>query len=117
VAQSVVSSPTPAATPAATVAAAPFGTTTGYNPQTLGAGFAVLVDYASRPQVAGEIRQLLNRQIGLVSYQQRPYLLAVYTGDAAVASEILRQLSDRNYTALITDSRRVILLTPAVRIP
>jgi hypothetical protein len=87
-----------------------------YYAQPLGTGYAVLVDYSNRPETALELQQLLSRQIGLVSYGQRPYLLAVYTADAAVANSTLQSLSDRNFTALIIDSRRAVLLTPAVAV-
>jgi hypothetical protein len=86
-----------------------------YDPQPLGAGYVVLVDYANRPEVAAAVQQLLGRDVGLASYAQRPYLLATYTADSAAASSVLQILSDRNFTALIVDSRRVVLLTPAVK--
>jgi hypothetical protein len=85
-----------------------------YNPQPLGEGYAVLVDYGNRPEVAAQIQQLLGRPIGLASFEQRPFLLAVYTSDPAVASQVLQTLSDRNFTAAIVDSRQAILLTPAI---
>jgi hypothetical protein len=114
---SASSSPEDASTPSSTTAAAPTGVTPAYNPQQLGAGYAVLVDYSNRPEVATDVQNLLSRQIGLVSYQQRPYLLAVHTDDVGVASSILQTLSDRNFTALIIDSRRAVLLSPSVATP
>jgi len=108
---------TPAPAAPTSVAATPMAAATGaYNAQPLGTGYAVLVDYFNRPETATELQQLLSRQIGLVSYGERPYLLAVYTGDAAVANATLQSLSDRNFTALIIDSRRAVLLTPAVAV-
>lgn len=85
-----------------------------YNPQPLAAGYAVLIDYFNRPEVATEVQQVLGSQVGLVSYGQRPYLLALHTSDPAVANSVLQQLSDRNFLTLMVDSRRVVLLTPAV---
>lgn len=85
-----------------------------YNPQPLAAGYAVLVDYFNRPEVATDVQQTLGGQVGLVSYGQRPYLLALHTSDVAVANSVLQQLSDRNFLALVVDSRRVVLLTPTV---
>lgn len=85
-----------------------------YNPQPLAAGYAVLVDYFNRPEVATDVQQALGGQVGLVSYGQRPYLLALHTSDVAVANSVLQQLSDRNFLALVVDSRRVVLLTPTV---
>jgi hypothetical protein len=85
-----------------------------YDPQPLAAGYAVLVDYFNRPEVATDAQQALGGQVGLVSYGQRPYLLALHTSDVAVANSVLQRLSDRNFLALVVDSRRVVLLTPAV---
>jgi cell division septation protein DedD len=107
----------PMTTAPMTTAPTAAATATGaYPAQPLGTGYAVLVDYFNRPETAIELQQLLSRQIGLVSYGQRPYLLAVYTTDAAVANSTLQSLSDRNFTALIIDSRRAVLLTPAVAV-
>lgn len=105
---------TPAApiAPASPVAAAP--TTTTYSPQPLGAGYAVLVDYANRPEVAIELQQVLSRDVGLVAYGQRPYLLAIQTPDLAAANQVLQTLTRQNFTALLVDSQSAILLTPVV---
>lgn len=74
----------------------------------------MLVDYANQPEVAIALRQVLSRDVGLVAYGQRPYLLAVQTADLATANAVLQSLSDRNFTALIVDSQSAILLTPVV---
>ncbi len=87
-----------------------------YNPQPLGTGYAVLVDFFSNPQVAGELSQILNTDIGLVSYGQRPYLLASLTNQQNQANQILQTLSDRGFFATIVDSGNVILLDNAVRL-
>ncbi|MCU0569224.1 MAG: hypothetical protein MUF49_21950 [Oculatellaceae cyanobacterium Prado106] len=91
------------------------GTTSQFNPQPLGEGYAVLVNYFNRPEVANDVRQVVNRSVGLVSYEQQPYLLASFTSDSAAASRVLSLLSDRGFVAVIVDSRRAILLTPSVR--
>ncbi len=85
-----------------------------YNPQPLGAGYAVIVHYHNRPEIALQIRQALNREIGLVSYGQRPYLLAVHTSDLNIADSALRSLSAQGYEVTVVDSRKVILLKPAL---
>jgi hypothetical protein len=103
----------------ATVAASPLPrvTPTGtYNPQPLGTGYAVLVDFFSNPQVAGDLWQILRTDIGLVSYGQRPYLLASFTNQQNQANQVLQTLSDRGFFATIVDSRNVILLDNAVRL-
>ena len=85
-----------------------------YNPQALGEGYAVLVDYFNQPEVAAQVRQLLGRDVGLVSYGQRPYLLAIHTTSQKKANSTLRQLSDRGFWSMVVDSRRVTLLKPSV---
>lgn len=87
-----------------------------YNPQPLENGYAVLVDFFSNPQVAGELWQILRTDIGLVSYGQRPYLLAELTREQNKANQILQTLSDRGFFATIVDSGNVILLDNAVRL-
>ncbi|MGG6267994.1 hypothetical protein ACQ4M3_15615 [Leptolyngbya sp. AN03gr2] len=88
----------------------------GFNPQRLGQGFAVIVNHYNRPEVAAQVRQVLNRNIGLASFEQRPYLLAVQTTDRGVANSILQTLSDRGFAAMLVRSDRVTLLTPVVQI-
>jgi hypothetical protein len=88
-----------------------------YSPKPLGVGYAVLVDYQNQPEMAAKVRQLLGKEVGLVSYGQRPYLLAVYTADSNAANATLQRLSDRGFWATLVDSRRVILLRRAVTLP
>lgn len=102
---------TPASSPAA---AAPTAATTSFDPKPLGAGYAVLVNYANRPEVAADVRQVTSQPVGLVSYNQRPFLLAAHTTDPAAATAVLQSLNDRGFNAIIIDSRSAILLTPAV---
>lgn len=85
-----------------------------YNPQPLGEGYAVLVDYFNQPEVAAQLKQLLGSDVGLVSYGKRPYLLAVYTTSESKANSTLRRLSERGFWSMVVDSRRVTLLRPVV---
>ncbi|MBE9118991.1 hypothetical protein IQ249_24170 [Lusitaniella coriacea LEGE 07157] len=87
---------------------------TGYNPQPLGTGYAVLIDYFNQPEMAGQVQQFLGRNVGLASYFSRPYLLAVHTQNEAEANAMLRRLSDRGFSALVVDSSRTVLLSPVV---
>ncbi len=89
------------------------GTSLTYQPSRLGAGYAVLVEYGSRPEVATAIGQLV-RPVGLAVYQQRAYLLAGYTGDAATATAILQRLSDAQLAAVIVDAQQVVRLSNSV---
>lgn len=84
-----------------------------YQPQQLGAGYAVLVDYGSRPEIASTVGQFV-RPVGLAVYQQRSYLLAGYTADVAAASAILQRLSDAQLAAVIVDAPQVVRLTSQV---
>lgn len=101
--------------PTTAAPASPTRPVAAYNPQPLGAGYAVLVDYFDRPQIAEQVRQAIGREVGLVSYLSRPYLLALYSSDRDAANATLHQLSDRGLSALIVDSTQVMLLTPTVR--
>lgn len=85
-----------------------------YNPRPLGTGYAVLVDYFDQPEIAAQVRQLLSQDVGLVSYGQKPYLLAGYTTNQTTANATLQTLSDRGFWVMLVDSRRVVLLKPTV---
>ncbi|UBF29256.1 hypothetical protein K9N68_16325 [Kovacikia minuta CCNUW1] len=87
-----------------------------YNPKPLGEGYAVLVNYFNRPDLATQIQQLLGKEIGLVSYGQRPYLLAVHTSDPSQAQTTLQKLTDRGFWAVVVDSRQVILLRQTINV-
>lgn len=109
-----VSSPRSTPTPAPRTTPTSSDSPVAYAPRALGTGYAVLVNYKNRPEVAGEIRKLTGRDVGLVSYEQRPYLLANYTPNQGTATATLKTLSDRGYTAVLVDSRKVVLLRAAV---
>jgi hypothetical protein len=106
----------PATTPPS--ASSTTNTDLAYSPKPLGSGYAVLVDYANQPEVAPKVQQAIAAtEVGLVSYEQRPYLLALHTSDSAGANETLRTLKNRGFTATLVDSRRVVLLKSAVVLP
>ncbi|MEH1851618.1 MAG: hypothetical protein V7L11_08015 [Nostoc sp.] len=90
--------------------------TVSYNPQALGEGYAVLVDYYNRPELANSVQQLVGGNVGFVSYGQRPYLLAVYTTNQSEAYNTLQKLNNGGFVASIVDSRKVILLRSTVRL-
>ncbi len=85
-----------------------------FNPQALGEGYAVVVHYFNRPEVATRLQQSLGRNVGLVVYGQRPYLLAIHTTDPAAAAATLRSLNGQGYLASLVDSRNVILLRDTI---
>jgi hypothetical protein len=87
-----------------------------FNPQPLGAGFAVVVSFFNQPELASTVRQVTARDVGLVAFDQQPYLLAGYSTNAVEASNLLRLLSERGLTAVIIDGRQAMLLTPAVKL-
>ena len=89
----------------------------GYTPQLLGEGYAVLVDYGNNPEVAKQLQQTLNQPVGLAVYEQRPFLLAVQSPDAEVATEVLQTLSNNRYGAFLVDSSEVVLISPGVATP
>ncbi len=87
---------------------------TSYNPRPLGTGYAVLVDYTRRPEIATQVQKVVAKDIGLVAYEQRPYLLALYTSNQGTANSALKALSDRGFSAVLVDSRKVVLLRSIV---
>jgi hypothetical protein len=90
--------------------------TVNYNPQALGEGYAVLVDYYNRPELVTSVQQAVGGNVGFVSYGQRPYLLAVYTTNQSEAYNTLQKLNNGGFVASIVDSRKVILLRSTVRL-
>lgn len=100
------------AQPAAPQASSSFRIPAGETPKPLGAGYAVLVDYFNKPEVATQIQQLMGREIGLVSYRQRPYLVVAHTSNQGEASLILKELANRGFWSMIVDGRRAVLLGP-----
>ena len=102
-----------AATPPATNLAP--AANASYNPQPMKAGYAVLVKYFNHPAIAGEVKQVLNQEVGLVAYEQRPFLLALQTTDATLAKATLQRLTDRGYAALIVESQQLVLLRSIVQ--
>jgi len=106
--------------PAATRPATPSPTAVApsplpYNPKLLGAGYAVLVDYDSRPEVALQLRKILGRDVGFVSYEQRPYLLANHTPAQGTANATQKALRDRGFRTMIVEGQQVVLMSRTVR--
>jgi len=87
-----------------------------YNPRVLGEGYAVLVDYFNRPELASTVQQVVEGNVGFVAYGQRPYLLAVYTTNQKEANNTLQKLNERGLFANLVDSRKVVLLRSVVNV-
>ena len=107
--------PRPNTPPTPTTPTTPAATSTSFNPQLLGSGYAVLVSYFNRPELAADVRKVTNRNVGLVSFEQRPYLLAAHGTNASSASTVLSKLTQEGLVAVLVDSRGVVLLTADVR--
>jgi hypothetical protein len=90
--------------------------TVSYNPERLGEGYAVLVDYYNRPEIANQVQEVIGGDVGFATYGQRPYLLAVYTNNQKEAYTTLQKLSEQGLSAVLVDSRKVLLLRSAVRL-
>ncbi len=84
-----------------------------YQPKLLDPGYAVLVDYGTRPEIATAVGQLV-RPVGLVVYQQRAYLLAGYTTDLAAANATLQRLGNAQLAAVVVDAQQVVQLSAEV---
>ncbi|NJM98465.1 MAG: hypothetical protein HC800_16030 [Phormidesmis sp. RL_2_1] len=87
--------------------------TVAYAPVRLADGYAVLVDYGDRPDVATAVGQIVG-PVGLAVYQQRAYLLADYTLDAADAAITLQRLSDAQLAPILVDAQQVVRLSTDV---
>ena len=88
-----------------------------FQPTALGSSYAVLVNYFDDPTVARELRDFLQRDVGLASYADQPYLLASNGGDSKAAGELMRRLSDRGFTSMVVDGRQVMVLRQAIALP
>ncbi|WP_353932599.1 hypothetical protein WJM97_08435 [Okeanomitos corallinicola TIOX110] len=106
--------PSPNTSPAIVPSAALPNQNISYNPRVLGEGFAVLVDYFNRPELAGNLQKVVGGNVGLVSYGERPYLLAVYTTNQSEAYRTLQKLNESGFFALLADGRKVMLLRSVV---
>ncbi|WP_414552171.1 hypothetical protein [Anabaena sp. CCY 0017] len=89
--------------------------TISFNPQVLGDGYAVLVDYFNKPELVNSVQQVVGGNIGFASYGQRPYLLAIYTGNRQEAYNTLQRLNERGFFAVLVDGSKVMLLRSSVR--
>ena len=81
-----------------------------YTPKPLGEGYAVLVDYFNQPEIATQVQRAIGKEVGLVSYGQKPYLLALHTTHEKNATNTLQTLSDRGFWVMLVDSKKVTLL-------
>jgi hypothetical protein len=86
---------------------------TAYQPRRLEAGYAVLVDYGNRPELATAVGQVV-RPVGLAVYRQRAYLLADYTSDANSAAVTLQRLNDAQMAAIVVDAEEVVRMSEEV---
>jgi hypothetical protein len=109
------STPTPIATlPSTATPITPMLAASPASPQSLGTGYAVLVNYHAQPAVATEVRESTGQPVSLVAYGQQPFLLASFTSNQSSADVLLKTLTDRGMWAMIVDGRRVMLLKPNV---
>ncbi|NEU71062.1 hypothetical protein PI95_000340 [Hassallia byssoidea VB512170] len=112
----ITTRPTTTTTTTTTNVQQPRSQAVSYNPQSLGMGYAVLVDYFNRPELATQLQQIVEGDVGFVSYGQRPYLLAVYTTNQKEAYNTLQKLNERGFSTYLVDSRKVLLLRSVVRL-
>ena len=86
-----------------------------YNPQALSSGYAVLVNYNNRPNVAVQLGQVLSQDIGVAIYGERPYLFVIQTGEMSAANAVVKLLNDRGFLALRVEAKSVVVLRPVVK--
>lgn len=92
-----------------TIATAP---TPNPTPQPSPIRYAVLVNHYNRADLLNQVQQATGRRVTVVTYDQRPHLLVTDTSDWAIAANLLKDLSDRGFAALIVDSRQIVGLRP-----
>lgn len=88
-----------------------------YEPQALEDGYAVLVNYADRTDIAIAVQEELGESVGVAVYRQEPYLLAAHSDRVRDASKVLEDLVEADFDALIVDSRQVVLMTAEISVP
>ena len=86
-----------------------------YKPQALTSGYAVLVNYNNRPDVAVQLSQVLNQNIGVAVYGERSYLFVMQTGEMAAANAVVKLLNDRGFLALRVEAKSVVVLRSIVK--
>ncbi|MCY7407184.1 MAG: hypothetical protein LH631_07350 [Alkalinema sp. CAN_BIN05] len=86
-----------------------------YKPQALSSGYAVLVNYNNRPDVAVQLGQVLNQDVGVAVYGERPYLFVMQTGEMTAANAVVKLLNDRGFLALRVEAKSVVVLRPVVK--
>ncbi len=86
-----------------------------YNPQALSSGYAVLVNYNNRPDVAVQLGQVLSQDVGVAVYGERPYLFVMQTGEMTAANAVVKLLNDRGFLALRVEAKSVVVLRPVVK--
>ncbi len=101
--------------PAASPANANLAPSLAYVPRSLPSGYGVLVDYGNRPETAQQVQTILGRAVGLAAYGQRPYVLAQFSPDSAVAIAVLRTLTQQGFSSMIVDSNGITLLTDRIQ--
>ena len=85
-----------------------------FNPQPLGRGYAILVDFFNQPEIAEQVQRLVGKEVGLVSFGQRPYLLVLHTTNDTNATNTFGLLSERGFFVMMVDGRKVTLLRSQV---
>ncbi|MCL2923723.1 MAG: hypothetical protein MGF17_03590 [Trichodesmium sp. MAG_R04] len=88
----------------------------GFNPQPLGDGYVVLVDYNNQPEIALQLQKILGRNLGLAAYGQKPFLLVTYTKESRAATNSMLNLSDRGFLTFVVDSSKVTIISPRVKL-
>lgn len=87
-----------------------------FNLQPLGNGYAVLVDYNNQPEIALQLQKILGRNLGLVAYGEKPFLLVTYTKESQAATNSMFNLSNRGFLTFVVDSSKVTLISPRVKL-
>jgi hypothetical protein len=87
-----------------------------FTAKAVGQGYAVIVNFFNNPAVAQQLNLAQSRIPGLVSYNGRPYLLALHTADSTTALASLQKLTEQGFQVFVVDARQTLLLTEAVKV-
>ena len=85
-----------------------------FQPKALSGGYGILVDYGANPAIATQLKTVLGKDVGLVVYASRGYLLAEQTPDADRVLALLNLLNQNNLTAIAVPAEQLMLLRATV---
>lgn len=81
-----------------------------FQPKALSGGYGIIVEYGADPAIATRLKTVLGKNVGLVVYASRGYLLAAQVPDAERVLALLELLNQNNLTAIAVPANQLVLL-------